>query len=480
MAKSQAQAVRPPKEKIDRQILTVALILVFGAIASQLDSTMINVAIDKLASDLHSTVTAIQWVVTGYVLTMGLAVPISGWAIHRYGGKKVYMFSLGIFLVSSVLCSLAWNPGSLIGFRLLQGIGAGLMIPTMQNVLVQSAGGRNLGRLIAIISIPALLGPILGPVIGGLIMDNMSWRWIFYVNIPITLIALWLSWRHIPKDEKAKSKRSLDMIGFLLLSPAFAALIYGISGVSTHGGLNSLGVWLPLAAGMALMIAYIVYALRISKAPLVDLHLFRSRHFLASNATLFLSGMVMNGALLLLPLYYQQVRGESVLTTGLLLIPQGIGMLLTRSWIGRLSDRMGTRTIVAMSLAVTLIGTIPFAFAGTDTNHVLLAVAQLVRGAALNGILIPIMVSAYEGLKKEQIPDASISTRIFQTIGGAFGSAILATIIGHQLASRAGLSLQTVADAYQLAFWWSAGFTLAAFIPALLLSNRKKAEGTGT
>ncbi|RUS47906.1 MDR family MFS transporter [Cohnella sp. AR92] len=476
MAMSQTEVVKPPKEKIDRQILKVALILVFGAIASQLDSTMVNVAIDQLAADLHSTVAAIQWVVTGYVLTMGLAVPISGWAIQRFGGKRVYLFSLVIFLVSSILCSLAWNTGSLIGFRLLQGIGAGLLVPTMQNVLVQSAGGRNLGRLIAIISIPALLGPILGPVIGGLIMDNLSWRWIFYVNIPIMLIALWLGLRHIPSDEGSGSKPALDMTGLLLLSPAFAALIYGISEISSHGGLNNVGVWLPLASGIALMAAYAIYALRTSKMPLVDLHLFASRHFLASNVTLFLSGMVMNGALLLLPLYYQQVRGEGVLETGLLLIPQGVGMLLTRAWIGKLSDRMGARNIVLISLLVTLVGTIPFALAETDTNHILLAAAQLVRGAALNGILIPIMVSAYEGLNKEQIPHASISTRIFQTIGGAFGSAILATVIGHQMTNRMGVNLQTISDAYQVAFWWSAGFTAASFIPALLLSNKPKGK----
>lgn len=474
MAKIQMEAIKPTKEKIDPGILKVALILVFAAIASQLDSTMVNVAINTLASDLHSTVSAIQWVITGYVLTMGLAVPVSGWAIQRFGGKYVYIFSLWVFLISSILCSLAWDPGSLIGFRLIQGIGAGLLIPTMQNVLVQSAGGRGLGRLIAIISIPALLGPILGPVIGGLIMDNMSWRWIFYVNIPIMLVAIWLSWRHIPKDEPSKSKPRLDAIGLLLLSPAFAVLIYGISKISSQGKIFSVGVLLPLTAGLVLLGSYIVYALRVSQSPLLDLHLFRSRHFLASNITLFLSGMVMNGALLLLPLYYEQVRGESVLMTGLLLIPQGVGMLITRSWIGGLADRVGSRSIVLVSLAVTLAASIPFAFAGTDTNHILLGAAQLVRGAALNGILIPIMVSAYEGLRKEQIPHASISTRIFQTVGGAFGSAILATVIGQQLTSGSGASLASLANAYQAAFWWSVGFTAASVLPAMFLSNRKR------
>ncbi|GLX69783.1 MDR family MFS transporter [Paenibacillus glycanilyticus] len=474
MARSQAEAVKPAKEKMDPGILKIALILVLGAIVPLLDSTMINVAINTLAVDLHSSVSTTQWVITGYVLTMGLAVPVSGWAIQRFGGKNLYLFSLVVFLVSSLLCSLAWNTGSLIGFRLLQGVGAGLLVPTIQNILVQSSGGRGLGRLIALISIPTLIGPILGPVIGGLIMDNMSWRWIFYVNIPVMAVAIWLSWRHIPRSEAAASKPKFDITGFLLLSPAFAALIYGISELSSEGGLFAAGTLVPLVAGILLAGAYIVYAWRAKQTPMLDLHLFRSRHFLASNVILFFTGMVMNGALLLLPLYYEQVRGESVLTTGLLLIPQGIGMLLTRSWIGKMADRIGSRSIVLVSLAVTMAASIPFAFAGTDTSHILLSAAQLVRGAAMNGIFIPLMVSAYEGLRKEQIPHASVSTRIFQTIGGAFGSAVLATVIGHQLAGGKGENLASLADAYQVAFWWSVGFAAISFIPAILLSNRKK------
>lgn len=478
MANQQATAEQPKKkEKLDPALLKVALVLVFGALASQLDSTMVNVAIKSLTTDLKSTVAAIQWVVTGYVLAMGLAVPVSGWAMNRFGGKKVYLFSLGLFLGGSILCSLSWNAGSLIGFRVLQGIAAGLLIPTMQNVLIQSAGSRNLGRLISIIGIPALLGPILGPVLGGLIVDDLSWRWIFYVNIPITLIGLWLAWKVIPADKLPKTKPYLDLLGLLMLSPAFALLIYGISEVSVYRGIQNGHVFIPVLISVLLLIAFTFHALRTKKTPVLDLRLFKSRHFLASNLTIFLTGLVMNGALLLLPLYYQQVRGESVMHTGLLLIPQGIGMLLTRSWIGGMSDRIGSRNIVIISLLVTLVATLPFAYSGIHTSYVLLSVAQLVRGAAINGVFIPIMVSAFVGLKKEQIPHASIATRIFQTIGGAFGSAVLATVIDHQLSGSGTASLQTVAGAYDTAFWWAAGFCLAAVIPALLLSKGKPHAG---
>ncbi|OKP97238.1 DHA2 family efflux MFS transporter permease subunit [Paenibacillus sp. P46E] len=476
MSDIQAKPQKAQIEKLDPAVLKVALILVFGALAPLFDSTMVNVAIDTLRYDLNSTVSVIQWVITGYILTMGMAVPVSGWAVNRFGGKKVYMFALVVFFAGSVLCSLAWSPGSLISFRLLQGVGAGILIPTLQTVLVQTTGGRNLGRVMSIISVPTLLGPILGPVLGGIMIHALSWRWIFYVNIPITMIALLLAWRGIPSDKPSPSKQSLDIAGLLLLSPAFATLIYSIAQISNYGGLKGSRVILPLVTGLVLMAAFIVYALRTKKAPLLDLRLFKSRIFCASNATVFLAGMVMNGALLLLPLYYQQVCGESVLYTGVLLIPQGIGMLLTRSWIGGLSDRMGSRIIVILSLLVTIAATLPFTFAGPDTNQLLLAAALLVRGAALNGLLIPVMVSAYDGLRKDQVPHASISIRIFQTIGGAFGAAILATVIAHQLSGHSAPGARTVADAFHAAFWWSIGFTVAAFIPSVFLSKAGAAK----
>jgi MFS family permease len=176
----------------------------------------------------------------------------------------------------------------------------------------------------------------------------------------------------------------------------------------------------------------------------------------------------------MLPLYYQEVRGASALSAGLRLLPQGIGMLLTRSWAGKTADRNGSRNIVLISLAAVAIGTLPFAFAGTDTNYAFLSIALLIRGAGLGGQFVSIMMSVYIGLQKEQVPHASIATRIFQTIGGAFGPAILATVAQHQMAAHAGTDLHAIAHAYNVSFWWSVGFAVAAVIPALFLPMRKK------
>jgi EmrB/QacA subfamily drug resistance transporter len=478
MSKSKANTTKPIKEKLDPRVVKIAIIMVFGSLAPLLDSTMANVAIKTIASDLKSTVSVIQWVITGYVLAMGIAVPVSGWAANRFGGKRVYLFSLLLFLAGSILSSLSWSIDSLICFRALQGFGAGLMVPTLQTVLVQSTGGRNLGRLMSIVSIPALLGPILGPVLGGIIINSLSWRWIFYVNIPICVVAILLAVWGLPNDKPTGKNQKLDIIGLLLLSPAFSILIYGIAQISSHGGVGSGAALIPLAIGAALMAAFIAYALRTKNPPVLDLHLFKSRNFSISTVLLFLSGIISNGAMLLLPLYYQQVRGQSALYAGLLLIPQGVGMLLTRNWVGKLADNIGSRMIVTISLVVTAIGTIPFAFAGQDSSQILLAAAMLIRGAGLGGLLIPIMAAAYLGLGREQVPHASIATRILMTIGGAFGSGILATIVQHQVTSHAAAGLQGLAGAYDVAFWWLVGFTALSIIPAILLPLRRKESET--
>jgi len=469
-----AENAKPAKETLDPIVLRVAFVLVVGALAPLFDSTMVNVAIHTIAADMNAAISAVQWITTGYVLAMGLAVPVSGWATRRFGGKRLYICSLAIFLVGSVCSMLSWNVESMIGFRVIQGVGAGLLMPTLQTELVQVSGGRNLGRIMSIISIPGLLGPILGPVLGGLLVNAWGWHSIFWVNIPICMVAIPLAVWGIPADQHVEQKASLDVPGMLMLSPAFALLIYGIAQIATHGGLSDSAVYVPLVIGVVLMASYVLYALNTKRAPVLNVHLFKSVNFSASNILLIFSGIITNGALLMLPLYYQEVHGASALYAGLWMIPQGIGMLLTRSWAGKTADRDGSRNIVLMSLAAIAVGTLPFAFAGTETNYILLSIALLVRGAGLGGLFIAIMMSAYIGLPAEQVSHASIATRIFQTVGGAFGSAILATVAQQQMSGHAETDLRAVSNAFNVSFWWSIGFTVVAVIPTLFLTMRQK------
>lgn len=462
---------KPEKEKLDPLVFRVAVAMVVGALAPLLDSTMTNVAIDTVAANMKTTLSVVQWVTTGYMLAMGLSVPITVWAVKRFGGKHIYLLSLGVFLAGSILSSLSWGIGSLIAFRFLQGIGAGIIMPTLMTEMVEISGNRHIGQIMAIISVPALFAPILGPVLGGIIVNGLGWRWIFYVNIPVTALAFIMAIRSVPKDKPSDNKKPLDAIGILLLSPALAILIYGISEISKHGGLSRT-VTIPLAMGIVLLIAFIIYALNTKKEPILDLRLFRSSNFTISNILLFLSGILSNGAMLILPLYYQDVRRENALFAGLWLLPQGIGMLLTRSWAGRMSDRNGPRNIMLFSLIVSAIGTVPFAFANAASNSILLAATLFIRGIGMGGIFIVAMSSAYTGLNKDQVPHASSATRIFQNIGGAFGSAILATVLQHHITSH-NTNLQSVSSAFNITFWWIVAFTCVGVIPTLFLPMNK-------
>src|SRR5882757_1261311 len=444
-------------DRLDAKLIKLALILALGGIAPFLDTTIVNVALDRLRLDLHTSVAVIQWVSTGYLLAFAMALPIAGWAAERWGAKQMWLASLTLFLVGSMLCGMAWSASSLIAFRVIQGIGGGLLAPILPTMLVQAAGQRRLGRILTVVTLVAVIAPILGPVVGGLIISNASWRWIFYVNVPLCLVALLLAWRFLPGTHGRAGKR-LDVVGLALLSPAVAALTYGL--VAAHNGFGRPTVIVPLVAGALLLAGFVRHALGRADQPLIDLRLFKVRSFSASAALLFLSGLSLYGGMLLLPLYYQQVRGASALAAGLLLAPQGVGSLLTR-WAGGLTDRIGARPIVLGGLALATIGTLPYTQVGPHSSELLLGAALVVRGAGLGAANVAIMAGAYQGLRPEQIPDASGAIRIVQQVGGAFGTAVLVVIL-----QRAG---GHTAAAFDDAFTWAVGFAVLAVVPALLL-----------
>ncbi|GAA1597395.1 MDR family MFS transporter [Kribbella karoonensis] len=447
-------------DRLDRSVLELAAVLVLGALAPLLDSTIVTVAIHTLGVDLHASVATVQWVSTAYLLALATAVPITAWSANRYGAKRMWILALALFLAGSMLCGVAWNIGSLIVFRVIQGAGGGLMLPILQTILLRAAGRERIGRLMAAVTLPALVGPILGPVIGGVLVGHLDWRWIFYVNVPICLVAIVLAVRTLPPDP-APTGAALDVTGLLLVSPALAGIIYGLSRVGEHG-FGHAAVLVPIAIGVILLAAFV---LRRTAEPLIDLALFRTRSFAASTALLFFTGFGLYGAMLLLPLFYQQARGATVTAAGLLLVPQGIGSLIART-AGGLADRHGPRPVVLIGIALTTIGTVPFAF--SDPSYWLLAIALVIRGAGLSAVNLAVMVGAFRDLEPAQIPHASSTTRIMQQLGGAFGAATLAVVLQSQL-TRHSIQL-----AYAHSFAWAIGFTVLAALPALFLGKRPR------
>lgn len=453
---------------LEPEVRSLIRILTLGALPPALDTTIVNVALASLGRGLHSSLATTQWTITGYLLAMGLAMPLSRWVAERYGRRQVWLGCIAVFLAGSVLAGAAWNIESLIVFRLVQGAAAGLSLPLVTAMTMAAAGKERRGRAAAIAMMIVVVVPIFGPIAGGLAVNYLGWRWVFYVNPPICLLALWLAWRRVP-DSGRGAARSLDVLGVALLCPGLALVIYGFSKATAAGGFAATSAWVPLLLGALLSAAFAFHALGPVEDPLLDLRLLRIRSYAASTAVLFLSGFSVYGPLLLLSLYFQQVQGRSAVITGLLLAPQGIGSLIPRGIAGKLTDRIGGRPIAVVGLLLTALGTLPFVWSGPGSDEWVLGVALFVRGAGLAPVTIAAQAGAFRDVEPDDVPDASSLSRILQQLGGSFGAAVLALILAGALLSDHAVTAAGRGLAFDTAFWCAIGLTALTFVPALLL-----------
>ena len=453
---------------LPRELLALGFTLMLGAVMVGLDATMVNVALETLARDFNTSIGTIQWISTAYLLALAMVIPLSGWAVERFGAKPTWTVAITLFTAGSLLCGVAWSAGSLIAFRVVQGLGGGATIPVMQTILARAAGPARLPRVIGLIGVPAMLAPVLGPTLGGLLVSEASWRLIFYINAPICLIALFFTSRVVMPEMRRPAAARLDVFGLLLLSPAITGFVYGLSRAGTAGTFASREVVLPVLAGLGLMFAFVVHALRSRTEPILDPRLFRSRTFLGSSGVIFFFSMAMLGSALLLPIYYQLVRGEDALHAGLLLAPQGLGFGLALVAASKLSTRVGPQLLVVGGLLLTAASTFALTRLGPQTSYEYLSVASFVSGLGIGSALVPAMAGAYRDLKDESIARGTSSLRIFQQLGGSFGIAILAVVLQQQIDKRGH---NTLATAFAHTYWWALGFAVLALIPALLLPS---------
>jgi EmrB/QacA subfamily drug resistance transporter len=477
---------------LDRDLLLVASVVVVGAVMSILDTTVVNVAINTLARDFHTTLATIQWVATGYTLALATVIPLTGWAADRFGTKRLYITSITLFLAGSVLSGLAWSAESLIGFRVLQGLGGGMLMPAGMTILTRAAGPQRVGRVMAIIGVPMMLGPIFGPILGGWLVDSFSWRWIFFINVPIGAAALVMSQRILPRDV-AQPQHRLDVVGLALLSPGLAAVIYGLAETSGAGGFGSPRVYLPILAGVVALGLFVRHALRTPDA-LIDLRLFSNRTFAAASGTLVLVIIAVFGGMLLLPLYLQVVRGESAMSTGLLLAPQGIGAMIAMPIAGRLADRTGVGRIVPVGLVIVGLSFLGLTRLTAHTSYWLLGADLFLMGAGMGATMMPTFSGAMQTLRRASIARASTTLNINQQVGASIGTAVLSVLLAHELSSRlpgagggggigAAVSAAArdriapvMAQAFAATFWYALALVIVAFFVALVLLPKDKPE----
>ncbi|WP_416298262.1 MDR family MFS transporter [Paenibacillus illinoisensis] len=469
MAENKIKKIGLPKE-----VLMAAWAIALGAIAPMLDSTMVNIAIDKLTKDFSTTLDIIQWAITGYVLALAVAVPVSGWLMNKFNGKKIFIGAVIAFGIISVLVGVSWDIFSFIFFRLLQGFSAGVITTLMFTLLVKTAGQENLGRVMAIVSTPMIFGPILGPVIGGVIVQGASWRWIFYINVFIVLIAAPLMMKKVPHFEPFNKDSRLDLFGIINLSLMSASLIYGITKAADHASFNNSETIIWVGLGLVLAFIYFVYNLIRKNQTVLPLNLFAHKSFTASSIGLFLTNAAIMGPMLILPLYFQNFRHFTATEAAIALVPQGIGMLITRPLIGKMIDKIGPKYVVMVSLVLSLIGSVPLIFITDKTDMLWISIILFIRGASVGGISLPLTSDAYTGLDTKQLPEAGVGMNIIENLGSSFGSAVIATVVA---ATLQGLQ-PTIANhlkGYHSGFLLSAIALAVIFIPSFFLTNKKNA-----
>jgi EmrB/QacA subfamily drug resistance transporter len=480
-------APEAPGSILTKEILVPAAVVVLGAIMTILDATIVNVALPALGADLHASISTVQWVPTVYLLAFASVIPLSGWAAGRFGAKRVWLASLATFMGGSLLAGLSPSVGALIGARVVQGLGGGMIMPLGQTILAQVAGPKRMGRVMSIVGVPMLLAPIFGPLIGGSLIDASSWRLIFFVNMPVGLVAVAAAVALLPAAGRRPGSR-LDVPGAALLSGGLALFLYGLAQTGQHAQVATANAVVPMALGALLVGLFARHALRVAN-PLIDLRLFRYRGFATGAAANLVLGTALFGVALLLPLYFEVLRGRSPFDTGLLMAPQGLGAAMSIALAGYLTDKVGARRVVPVGVALAAMGTAWYTQVGAHTPYWALLAALFLIGAGMGATVTPAMAAAFQGLPHTAMGQATSAINVVQRVAGALGSALLAVVL--QTAMRARVpgshgsigqigalaassphAAAALAAAFGVSFAVALGLSVLAFVPAALLPGR--------
>ncbi|MEQ6902274.1 DHA2 family efflux MFS transporter permease subunit [Nocardioides sp. YIM 152588] len=416
-------------DKLDRSVLLVAGVVVLGAIMSILDITVVSVALETFQQEFDATSAEVAWTMTGYTLALATVIPLTGWAADRFGTKRLFLLAVLLFTIGSVLCATAVSLPMLVGFRVLQGLGGGMLMPLGMTILTHAAGPHRIGRVMAIMGIPILLGPIFGPILGGWLIETASWHWIFLINLPIGVLAIVYASLVLPKDH-VEPTETFDFLGVLLLSPGLALFLYGVSSIPEAGTVWDAKVLGTAIAGAVLIALFVPWAFSARNIhPLLELRLFANRNMTIAVIAMALFATAFFGASLLFPLYFQQVRDQSALGAGALLAPQGIGAMITMPIAGMIADRRGPGKVVMVGVSLVTVSMAAFTQLDEGTSYAYILGALFVMGLGMGCTMMPIMSAALATLTHHTTARGSTLLNITQQVAASIGTAVFSVLL---------------------------------------------------
>jgi EmrB/QacA subfamily drug resistance transporter len=410
----------------------VAIVYVSALFLDILDTTIVNVAIPALGRELHTE--NAEWVVLGYTLSLAVWIPTSGWLGDRFGTKRTFLFALMAFTFGSLLCGTAQNMSQLIAFRVIQGVGGGMLTPVGLAMLFRAFPPAERARAATLIMIPTLAAPALGPVLGGLIVTNISWRWIFLVNLPIGAVALWFGWRYL-QEHRHPATGKFDIAGFVLSGAALALIVYTLSEGPNSGWTSPL----VLTCGTAGVVAAILMTyveLRVP-SPMLDLRLLHNRMFRQCNLVGLFSIASFLGVTFVMPLYLQLLRGMSPLASGLTTFPQAFGIMVSSLIAGGIYAKIGPRRLMTGGFLAAAVAIAFYIRLGLHTSLWLIRVLMFGRGLCMGFAFVPMQAASYATIDPSQNGRASSIFSTQRQVGVSIGVAIMASILAaHMSLSR--------------------------------------------
>ncbi|MFC4600727.1 DHA2 family efflux MFS transporter permease subunit [Cohnella hongkongensis] len=470
-----------------RSILGPLVAIIIGIFMVILDGTAVNVALPKLQEEFNlPNLSLVQWTVIGYALAQAAVIPLAGWLSDRYGAKRVFLISVGLFTIGSLLCALATSVELLIAFRIVQGIGGGVVVPISMAFVYRLAPPNKVGAVMGMMGIPILLAPALGPVLAGWLVEYYTWDWIFLLNLPIGVIGILLGIRTLPNIGR-QTVAALDRLGMVLGPLAFAALVYGVS----EGGVDPLtgkSTWtelptvLGVGIGLVALILFIAVELR-KQNPLLELRVFRSGNFTKGIVVQWVSQIALFGTLFLVPLFLQQAKGYSPMEAGLMMLPQALASGLFMPIGGRLSDRFGARPLVIIGMAITTVAAFLLSNISGDDGKLAIMLPLGLLGAGMGLFMMPLNTHLIQSAPLNLVGRVTSLTNAAQQVMMSFAVAVLTTISTTKMQDlmvaqqKPAPDLPIFAEAFGQTFFVLIFIAAAGAALGLLLRKPKRQEG---